>query len=123
MVLTGRIAVAVLGNCDSRPIIQNVDPQSSVPRRTIRTGRICASKKKSKNAKIGCGGAAGCVTFDLSQAGRSAAADFCNSCMFDFFVFISKEIPQQRAKSESMLDLETCSEGQTWEQQNTAAAW
>ena len=44
--------------------------------------------KKTQNAKIpkvGCGGAAGCVTFDLSQADRPAAPDFCDVFTFQCF--------------------------------------
>ena len=46
---------------------------------------ICALRKNAKITKFWCCRAAGCVTFDLSQAGRPAALDFC---VFPFLLFI-----------------------------------
>ena len=58
---------SVLGNCDSQTFV--LEPNM---------------------AKLGCGGAAGCVTFDLSHAGRPAALDSCDLCMFAFFCYKAK---------------------------------
>ena len=42
--------------------------------------------KKRKHEKLECGGAAGSFKFDLSQPPPPAAPDFCDFCIFGFFL-------------------------------------